>query len=304
MTGACGHIGSGILERLGRLSGVSVVGIDSMRTLRYASLFRIRNFRFMEGDVRSSLWKLPSEQYSALFHLAAITDAEKSAEMADEVRANNLESTRKACEFCLERNIPLVFPSSTSVYGSQESRVDEDCPPTQLRPQSPYAETKLQEERIVHEFRQKGLRCVILRLATIAGPSPGMRFHTAVNKFCWQAAQGQSITVWKTALYQKRPYLALEDAVSALLGAGRVLKEMPVPEVVNVVTQNHTVHEILEMIRIYFPRLRIEMTESRIMNQLSYEIISKYQNIINFKPKGQIKNCIKDTLKILPKSIG
>lgn len=258
----------------------------------------------MEGDVRNSLWKLPTEEYSALLHLAAITDAEKSTEMADEVRANNLESTQKACEFCLERNIPLVFPSSTSVYGSQEFRVDEDCPVSQLRPQSPYAATKLQEERTVHEFKQKGLRCVILRLATIAGTSPGMRFHTAVNKFCWQAAQGQAITVWKTALYQKRPYLALEDAVSALLGAGRVLKEMPVPEVVNVVTQNHTVHEILEMIRIYFPRLRIEMTESRIMNQLSYEIISKYQNIINFKPKGQIKNCIKDTLKILPKSIG
>lgn len=272
-----------------------------MRTLRYASLFRIRNFRFMEGDVRSSLWKLPSEQYSALFHLAAITDAEKSTEMSDEVRANNLESTRKACEFCLERNIPLVFPSSTSVYGSQESRVDEDCPPTQLRPQSPYAETKLQEERTVHEFRQKGLRCVILRLATIAGPSLGMRFHTAVNKFCWQAAQGQAVTVWKTALHQKRPYLALEDAVGAFLGAGRVLSEKPVPEVINVVTQNHTVNEILEMIRTHLPRLRIEMTESRIMNQLSYEVVSRYADSIGFCPAGSLERCIQETLASLPR---
>jgi nucleoside-diphosphate-sugar epimerase len=273
-----------------------------MRTLRYASLFRIRNFRFMEGDVRSSLWKLPSQQYSALFHLAAITDAEKSTEMADEVRANNLESTRKACEFCLERNIPLVFPSSTSVYGSQESRVDEDCPATGLRPQSAYAETKLQEERAVHEFRQKGLRCVILRLATIAGPSPGMRFHTAVNKFCWQAAQGQAVTVWKTALHQKRPYLALEDAVEAFLGAGRVLSEKPVPEVINVVTQNHTVNDILKMIRTHLPWLRIEMTENRIMNQLSYEVVSRYADSIGFCPAGSIERCIQETLASLPRS--
>jgi len=302
VTGACGHIGSGILERLDRLSRVSVVGIDSMRTLRYASLFRLRNFRFVEGDVRNSLRKLPTEEYSALLHLAAITDAEKSTEMADEVRANNLESTQKACEFCLERNIPLVFPSSTSVYGSQESRVDEDCPVSQLRPQSPYAATKLEEERTVHEFRQKGLRCVILRLATIAGTSPGMRFHTAVNKFCWQAAQGQAITVWKTAHYQKRPYLALEDAVSAFLGVGRLLKEKPLPEVVNVVTQNHTVHEILEMIRIHLPQLRIEMTESRIMNQLSYEVVSKYAEAIGFFPAGNIERCIWETLAVLPRS--
>jgi len=271
-----------------------------MRTFRYSSLFRVQNFRFIEGEVRRSLDRLPSEKYTALFHLAAITDAEKSTEIADEVRNNNLESTQKACEFCLERNIPLIFPSSTSVYGSQESQVDEDCPASQLRPQSPYAETKLQEEKTVHYFREKGLRCVILRLATIAGPSQGMRFHTAVNKFCWQAAQGQSVTVWKTALHQKRPYLALEDCVKAFLGASHALQSCTVPEVVNVVTRNHTVDEILEMIRRRCPRLRIEMTESRIMNQLSYEVVSKYSKTIGFAATGSIERCIQETLDVLP----
>ena len=39
-----------------------------------------------------------------------------------------------------------------------------------------------------------------------------MRFHTEVNKFCWQAAMGQPITVWSTAYDQKRPCIDLFDA--------------------------------------------------------------------------------------------
>ena len=44
-----------------------------------------------------------------------------------------------------------------------------------------------------------------------------MRFHTAVNKFCWQATMGQPISVWTTAYDQKRPYLDIEDDVDYLL---------------------------------------------------------------------------------------
>ena len=51
----------------------------------------------------------------------------------------------------------------------------------------------------------------ILRLGTILGFSKGIRFHTAVNKFCFQASLSQELTVWRTVLHQRRPYLILED---------------------------------------------------------------------------------------------
>jgi UDP-glucose 4-epimerase len=274
--------------------------VDSLRTLRYPSLFGIRNLRFVEADVRAGLQRLPDETYTALIHLAAITDAEGSVGKAEEVRRNNLEGTESAAEFCLQRKIPMIFPSSTSVYGSQSSRVDEDCPPDQLRPQSPYAETKLEEEKLIADFRNQGLRSIVLRLATIAGPSPGMRFHTAVNKFCWQACLGQPVTVWKTALHQKRPYLALEDAVDSFLGAVQALAAPECPGLVNVVTRNHTVDEILSMIRRWRPSLQVKMTESRIMNQLSYEVVSRYAEKIGFIPRGSIESCIQKTLEWLP----
>ena len=60
------------------------------------------------------------------------------------------------------------------------------------------------------------LRAIICRFGTIYGFSPGIRFHTAVNKFCFQAVFNQKITIWKTAYNQKRPYLDLIDAVNAI----------------------------------------------------------------------------------------
>ena len=54
---------------------------------------------------------------------------------------------------------------------------------------------------------------MILRLGTIFGVSRGIRFHTAVNKFCLQSATNKPLTIWKTAMYQKRPYLDINDAI-------------------------------------------------------------------------------------------
>ena len=48
------------------------------------------------------------------------------------------------------------------------------------------------------------MKFIILRFGTIYGVSSGMRFHTAVNKFCYQAAFNKPLTVWKTALNQKK----------------------------------------------------------------------------------------------------
>ena len=109
----------------------------------------------------------------------------------------------------------MIFASSTSVYGPQSDLVDEDCHKNDLRPQSPYALTKLNEEK---DIQQKSLNnFLILRLGTIYGFSEGIRFHTAVNKFCLQSSEGKPLTIWKTALHQKRPYLSLEDLSRAII---------------------------------------------------------------------------------------
>ena len=74
-----------------------------------------------------------------------------------------------------------------------------------------------------------------------------MRFHTAVNKFCWQASFNQEITVWETAFDQVRPYLGINDAARAI---SFLLKtDCFNSQTYNVVSENLTVRQILEYIK-------------------------------------------------------
>ena len=59
---------------------------------------------------------------------------------------------------------------------------------------------------------KKNIKFISYRFGTISGFSPGMRFHTAVNKFCLNASLNNKIHVYKTALHQFRPYLSIRDS--------------------------------------------------------------------------------------------
>jgi UDP-glucose 4-epimerase len=113
--------------------------------------------------------------------------------------------------FCKTKKAKLIHISSTSVYGKQTSVVDETCEKKFLKPQSPYADIKLIEEKMLKKESKK-IKYITYRFGTISGVSSGMRFHTAVNKFCLNASIEEPITVYKTALNQFRPYLSLKDA--------------------------------------------------------------------------------------------
>ena len=54
------------------------------------------------------------------------------------------------------------------------------------------------------------MRYITFRFGTIAGVSKGMRFHTAINKFCLNASLNEKIQIYQTAYNQYRPYLSLK----------------------------------------------------------------------------------------------
>jgi UDP-glucose 4-epimerase len=275
ITGALGHIGSKLIRELPtQFPEAEIVMIDNLMTQRYCSLFHLpkrRNYRFVEGDVTQVDMRSIMEGAHTVVHLAAITDAAGSFDRAEQLELNNYTATQRVTEACLDSGTRMIHLSSTSVYGTQKELVDEDCPEEDLKPQSPYATTKLKEERLVRRMvSEQKLRATTCRFGTIFGVSPGMRFHTAVNKFCWQAAMGQEITVWRTAYDQKRPYLDLDDACNAI--EQLIRKDLFDGEVYNVLTLNATVRQIVETIREFVPHLEIRFVDSPVMNQLSYEV--------------------------------
>lgn len=302
VTGALGHIGSQLIRRLPAVfPNCEIVMIDNMMTQRYCSLFNLpagAKYHFIEADVLTENLNPLVKGADAVFQLAAITDAAGSFKIKDAVENNNFNATVKVAQACCENKCPMIHLSSTSVYGTQKQVVDEDCSEDELKPQSPYAHTKLKEEKFLQELGKKNqLRFVTCRFGTICGISPGMRFHTAINKFCWQAVMGRPITVWRTALHQKRPYLTLDDAMRAFVFI--VKNNLFDGKIYNVLTQNMTVNDIIMLIQKHIPKIDIQYVDTEIMNQLSYEVLCQRFCSRGFQFEGNIAACIEDTIKLL-----
>lgn len=281
--------------------GVEIVIIDNLMTQRFPSLFNLPalgKYRFIEADVTTMDLAAVFKEAHVVIHLAAITDAAGSFDKAAQVETNNYQSTVKVADACLESGARLIALSSTSVYGTQNESVAEDCSPDELKPQSPYAITKLKEEQLIAQLStEKGLRAISCRFGTIFGASPGMRFHTAVNKFCWQAAMGQAITVWTTAYDQKRPYLDLFDASRAI--SFIIRKDLFDGRIYNVLTQNATVRQVVNNIREFVPDLQVALVDNKIMNQLSYEVSCERFLSKGFTFAGDLRRGIGETIGLL-----
>jgi len=302
VTGAIGHIGSYVVRDLViQFPGAEIIMIDNMMTQRFPSLFNLPSlgfYRFIEDDVTTMDLMPVFKDANVVVHLAAITDAAGSFGRAEEVEANNYQATVKVAEACQVSGAALIALSSTSVYGTQNEIVAEDCSPEELQPQSPYAKAKISEEQFISSMvKDKGLRAVSCRFGTIFGASPGMRFHTAVNKFCWQAVMEQPITVWSTAYDQKRPYLDLLDASRAI--SYIIREELFDNGLYNVLTKNATVRQIVDVIREYIPQLQVEFVDNKIMNQLSYEVSCEKIKAEGFTFSGDLRRGIGETISML-----
>lgn len=300
ITGALGHIGSKLIRTLpAQMDDAEIIMIDNMLTQRYCSLFNLSdryNYKFIETDILEHDLNDLFKDASYVIHLAAITNAAGSFGNATEVENVNYIGTKKVIDACIKNKCKLIFLSTTSVYGTQKEVVDEDCSKDELQPQSPYAVSKLNSE-IELKKHNNVLNYIILRFGTIFGFSEGMRFHTAVNKFCWQAVMKQPLTVWKTAYNQKRPYLDLDDAANAI--AFLIKNDIFDNEIYNVLTKNLTVKDIVDSIRKNITNIDINFVETEIMNQLSYDVSNEKFKKLGFKFTGDQDTSIKQTIDLL-----
>lgn len=302
ITGGLGHIGSGFLKNIKKNEYNKIIIIDNLYTQRYCSLFSSNkkvNIEFIEKDILDNSIEKFFKNIDIVIHFAAITDATSSFTKQKIVNDVNVKGTKKIISYCEKYNCKFIFPSTTSVYGVQSGKVDEDCSFDKLKPQSPYAKSKIEIENFLLSKKNKKFNFQILRLGTIYGISKGMRFHTAVNKFCYQASFNQELTVWKTAYNQKRPYLGLNDAIRCIKFIIKYNKFEN--NIFNVVSGNYTVKYIINIIKKNTSHIKIKYVHQKIMNQLSYNVINKKLKKTNFIFKDSISTEIKKTLQLLKK---
>ena len=298
LTGACGHIGSYISKNIHKIKNVKeIILIDNFDTQRYSSLFnlkkKIKTF-FFNIDISKLNSLNIFKNVDLIIHCASLTNAENSFSNKKEMFRNNLGCIKNIINYCTKNKTKLIHISSTSVYGKQAKIVNEDNK-SFLKPQSPYAEIKLIEEKLLKKSKNK-FKFMSFRFGTIAGISPGMRFHTAINKFCFNAALNQNILIYKTAYKQYRPYLSIRDAFKVFKFC--IERNIFKNDFFNALSQNLTVEQVVKLIKKYKKNVKIQFVNTKIMNQLSYHVDSNKLNRLGLKLKSDIQQDIKETLKL------
>jgi UDP-glucose 4-epimerase len=223
VTGAAGFIGSHLTERL-LDDGHSVLGVDCFtdyyeRSSKEANLAGARAhscFELAERDLAADDVAEILTGADAVFHLAAQPGVRGSwGRGFDTYLRNNLQATQRLFEALRPRPVPVVFASSSSIYGDAVNLpVGEDEPP---RPVSPYGMTKLAGEHLALLYgREHGVPVVSVRYFTVYGPR--QRPDMAFGRFLRAARSGSRLQILGDG-EQSRDFTFVADAVAATVAA-------------------------------------------------------------------------------------
>jgi len=223
VTGGCGYVGSALVPRLQAAGDVDRVTV--LDTLDNGSLGNLvgapitDGFEFRQGDVREYAdVEAAMTDVDRVVHLAAINRRDSSAAGKAETYAVNLDGTWNVLEAARSNDVEaVVYPSSCRVYGHAD-RGDDAATPS---PFDPYTEATVEAERLLEEFDDEpGRAGTVLRLGTVYGYAPGVRFDTPVNRFVFRALTDRPIVIRGDAAGW-HPYVHVEDAAGALAHAVR-----------------------------------------------------------------------------------
>jgi len=164
----------------------------------------------------------------------------------------------------------FVFASSCSVYGNSTQVCTEETAP---HPLTAYARSKVAAERGLLSLADRRFQVVILRQATLYGPSPNMRLDLVVNRMVASANATGRVPVAGLG-HAWRPLLDVRDAarvicIAASEGVGRRRSA-----VVNVgsATQNLRVIEIAKTVETALPGVRLDYSESDVSDERTYVV--------------------------------
>ena len=124
-----------------------------------------------------------------------------------------------------------------------------------------------------------------------------MRFHTAVNKFCFKTILREEVPVWNNAIDQYRPYLSLTDLKKVLFYI--INNNIFDKKIYNILTKNYTVRQVLKMIKDNNFKIKIKKTQSPMLNQNSYKVSNKKIKKFKISFSNDIKKDIRETLGLI-----
>ncbi|XP_052074967.1 uncharacterized protein LOC127712522 [Mytilus californianus] len=294
VTGGAGFIGHHIITRL-RQYNVSVIGIDNFNhyydvNLKYKRSNLSRLVRHVDVCDRVKLIEIITDYaITHVVHMAAQAGVRYSRSHPQAYVKSNVECFVELLEILKRRSIPLIYASSSSVYGqntkvpfSESDRVD--------LPASLYAATKRENELLARVYWNiYKLRSIGLRFFTVYGPlgRPDMAYYS----FTKNISEGNPISVFNNGDLS-RDFTYIDDIVDG------VVNTLDIPfdcEILNLgrgqpqqlMTFIHAIEkEVGKRANINFK----EMSKGDVFK--TYADVSKARGLLGYYPKVALKDGI------------
>jgi nucleoside-diphosphate-sugar epimerase len=307
VTGGAGYVGSLLVADL-LARGRYVRVLDSLLHGSVPSLlgpFGDERFEFLHGDVRDpDAVRDAVDGVDAVVHLAAIVGDPACARDEDTARKVNFEATVGLLDAAERAGVRrFLFASTCSNYGKL---ADGDAVATEeweLRPLSVYAESKVEAELEVLARNREGFETACLRLATVYGASPRMRFDLTVNEFTRDVALDGSLVVYGEQFW--RPYVHVRDAAGAFALALDAPAEALAGQVFNVgsTDENYRKLDLVELLRERFPALDVEYVH-RDEDPRDYRVsFEKIATVLGYGPERTVADGVDEVIRLLESRI-
>ncbi len=301
VTGGAGFIGSWLCDVLLSL-GAKVTAVDDLSTGRMKNIDHLTKnpkFKIAKCDVCAFQSK---DKFEVIFHMAGHASPEEYQVHPIETLKTSSSGTVSMAELARKNDAPLLFASTSEVYG------DAEVVPTPesywgkvnpIGPRSCYDEGKrFAEALLIAYFNQYGLDVRIPRIFNSYGPrlrEDGL-YGRAMSRFIMQALADEPITVYGDGK-QTRSFCYLSDTVTGLLLLTSCEKAKG--EVVNVGNaQEVTILELANRIK--------EQTKCK--SPLTFHPLpkddpkrrcpdtSKLEKLVGWKPQVKFENGLKRTI--------
>ena len=305
VTGGAGFIGSHLIEELLKKKH-QIICVDDLSTGNLENLPKDKSLKVIIKKVQDlSLNDVQSCNLNGIFHLAAQVSVPVSIENFYESSSNNILSMLKVWDIAKHLKLPVIYASSSAVYGNTSIGDDQKSNYNIL---SPYALDKLTMEKYSKLFfKLYEIPSIGLRFFNVYGPrqDPSNSYSGVISIFIERLMKGEPVTL--NGGFQTRDFIYVEDIARTLLTSMYHILKYPINDNINVGTGNSiTIKKLLYTIATILD-VKPEIIQKKLPEGDPKISIGAYQKIndillLNTSDFEKVKNGLIKTMKYISRN--